>query len=82
MCRRILNKTGNANLGVLINLLNIWERNKTLEEFSGEDTMSMINDLADHCVYDFCWECISIRNNCIHVLLHCIVFFLLNTMYL
>ena len=39
----IQNKTDNANLGVLINLLNIYER-ETLEEFSAEDIMSMIKE--------------------------------------
>ena len=48
MCRSILNDTDNANLNVLINLLNIRERNMTLEEFTDEEIMSMIKDIAVH----------------------------------
>ena len=47
MCTRILNKTS-ANLSVLINLLNIRERNMILEYFSVEDIMSMIKYMAAH----------------------------------
>ena len=47
MCRRsILNKTDNSNLSVLINLLNMRERNMTPEEFSNEDIMSVIKDIT------------------------------------
>ena len=42
MCSSILNDTDNDNLNVLINLLNIRERDMTLEEFTDEDIMSMI----------------------------------------
>ena len=45
MCRNLLNKTDNANISVLINLLNIRERNMTLEEFSDEDITSTIKDV-------------------------------------